>query len=79
MTEMEQEPESPAEPRSWLAAAREEIAAHPMAYFVLLLFVIAGPVVTAYLFPQAPRGAGLLGGVAFGVYAALCAMPGRFL
>lgn len=79
MTEMERDPESPEEPRSWLASARAEVAEHPMAYLVLLVFVIAGPVVTTILFPEAPRGAGLVGGIALGIYAALCAMPGRFL
>jgi len=65
--------------RSWPAAIAEELREHPMAYVVMALFVIAGPVVTQVLFPDAPRGVGLFGGVAFGVYAALCAMPGRFL
>jgi len=65
--------------RSWPTAIAEELREHPMAYLVMLLFVVAGPVVTTVLFPDAPRGAGLFGGIAFGVYAALCAMPGRYL
>lgn len=64
--------------RSWTQAAVHEVREHPMAYFVLLLFVIAGPIVTRFLFPEAPRGAGLFGGIAFGIYACLCAMPQRF-
>jgi hypothetical protein len=68
--------ESPA--RGWLAALSQEIREHAMPYAVLLLFVVAGPIVTHHLFPEAPRGVGLFGGVAFGAYAALCAMPGRF-
>jgi len=66
-------------PCSWLAAVAAELREHPMAYAVLALFVVAGPVVTYVLFPDAPRGVGLFGGIALGAYAALCAMPGRFL
>ena len=76
--EPEIDPEETAQ-RPWHRRVREEVVAHPMAYLVMLAFVIAGPIVTSVLFPEAPRGAGLLGGVAFGAYAALCAMPGRFL
>jgi len=65
--------------RSWPAAIAEELREHPMAYLVMLAFMIAGPVVTHVLFPGAPRGVGLIGGIAFGVYAALCAMPQRYL
>lgn len=65
--------------RSWAQTVVREVRDHPMAYFVLLLFVIAGPIVTAILFPDAPRGVGVFGGMAFGIYACLCAMPQRFL
>lgn len=76
----EESNELPAEASpGWLAAGWNEVREHPMAYFVLLLFVVAGPVVTHVLFPDAPRGAGLFGGIAFGVYACLCAMPQRFV
>lgn len=63
---------------SWPAAAVREVREHPFAYFVLLLFVIAGPIVTRSLFPEAPAGLGLFGGIALGIYACLCAMPQRF-
>ena len=45
----------------------------------MLAFVVAGPVVTRWLFPEAPLGVGILGGAAFGAYAALCAVPGKFM
>jgi hypothetical protein len=64
---------------SWLAAIAQELRSHAVPYAVLLAFVVAGPIVTHWVFPEAPRGAGLFGGIAFGAYAALCAMPGRFL
>jgi len=50
-----------------------------MGYGVLLVFVVAGPLVTSWLFPEAPLGVGILGGAAFGAYAALCAVPGKFI
>jgi len=65
--------------RTWSQAIATELREHPMAYAVLLAFAVAGPVVSHVLFPGAPRGVGIFGGVAFGVYAALCAMPQRFL
>jgi len=73
------EPREEKAPLSWPRAIAAEVRAHRGAYAVLLLFVVAGPLVTELLFPGAPRGVGLVGGVAFGAYAALCAMPGRFL
>ena len=74
-----EDPQEDGAPRSWPRAIAAEIRQHRGAYVVLLLFVVAGPVVTALVFPGAPRGVGLVGGIAFGAYAALCAMPGRFL
>ena len=65
--------------RSWPAAIAGELREHAVPYAVLLAFMIAGPVVTHFIFPGAPRGAGLFGGMAFGAYAAISAMPGRFL
>lgn len=80
---MSDEPESNVTPIeaarvSWPAAAAREVREHPFAYFVLLLFVLTGPIVTHFLFPDAPTGVGVFGGVAFGIYACLCAMPQRF-
>lgn len=65
--------------RTWRRAVRTEIRSRPMAYGVLAAFVIAGPVVTRLLFPEAPLGVGIVGGLAFGAYAALCAVPQKFL
>lgn len=80
MTENDESP-APAEgpARSWRAAIAAEVRDRPFVYVVFGAFVVAGPVVVHVLFPEAPRGVGLVGGVAFGAYAALCAMPGRFL
>ena len=51
----------------------------PIAYTVLAPFVLAGPVVASLLFPEAPTVAAIIGGLAFGGHAALCAVPGKFL
>lgn len=58
---------------------KEEVTSRPFAYFVLAVFLVAGPVVTHFLFPEAPTGVGVVGGLAFGVYAALCAVPQKFI
>jgi hypothetical protein len=61
------------------ATAVREVREHPAGYAVLVAFAIAGPFVTHFLFPDAPSGLGLIGGVVFGMYAALCAVPGEFM
>lgn len=63
----------------WKAALARELRAHPFGYVVLLLFVLAGPIGAALLFPQAPNGVAIVGGLAFGIYAALCAVPQKFI
>ena len=64
---------------TWLARALNEVRSRPKPYALLAAFVIAGPVATSYLFPEAPLGVQLVGGTAFGVYAGLCAVPQKFL
>ncbi len=58
---------------------RKELRERPLAWGVMAGFTIAGPVVTRFMFPEAPISIGIAGGLAFGIYAALCAVPGRFL
>jgi hypothetical protein len=65
-------------PGSRLRAVAREMRDHPMAYGVLAVFLVAGPFVASLLFPEAPLGVSLLGGLIFGGYAALCALPGKF-
>lgn len=65
--------------RGWKAALARELRARPFGYVVLLLFVLAGPIGAAFLFPQAPVGVAIFGGLAFGIYAALCAVPQKFM
>jgi hypothetical protein len=62
-----------------LATMLREVREHPLGYAVLVAFALAGPFVTAHLFPGAPTGLGFVGGLVFGMYAALCAVPGEFM
>ena len=65
--------------RGWRERLVTEIREHPMAYVVLAGMVAAGPLVASALFPEAPTGVAIVGGLIFGVYAALCAVPQKFL
>jgi hypothetical protein len=55
-----------------------EVRAYPVGYGVLAVFLVAGPCVTHFMFPDAPTGAGFVGGLVFGAYATLCAVPEKF-
>jgi hypothetical protein len=57
----------------------KEVRTHPFGYSVLAVFLLAGPIAAPFLFPQAPPAAAVVGGLAFGVYAALSAVPQKFL
>lgn len=69
----------PSRTKSGIHTVGREIRRHPFAYFTLACFVVAGPFVTHFMFPEAPPLAGLVGGVLFGGYACLCAVPDQFL
>ena len=60
-------------------AVIDEVRDRPFAYGVLGAFLLAGPVVASLLFPEAPPAVGIVGGLALGAYAALCAVPQKFL
>lgn len=66
-------------PPSRLERLRRELRDHPFGYTVLALFVVAGPLLAPLIFPQAPPAVAVVGGLAFGAYAALCAVPQKFL
>lgn len=70
---------SPAPERSsWPSRIAGELRDHPFGYGVMAAFLVAGPVVARLLFPEAPPAVGIVGGLIFGGYAALCAVPGKF-
>jgi len=56
-----------------------ELRSYPIGYGVTLAFVLAGPFAARWAFPEAPLGVVVVGGMLLGVWAALCAVPGKFL
>ena len=70
----ESEERPPFKTRLWT-----EIRTHPFGYSVLGIFLVAGPLAAPFLFPQAPPAAAMVGGLAFGVYAAVSAVPQKFM
>ncbi|MGI9591529.1 MAG: hypothetical protein ACR2P8_09180 [Myxococcota bacterium] len=56
-----------------------EVRRHPYAYILTVVFAAAGAVLAPLLFPAATPWMGLAGGLALGVYAALCTVPNKFL
>jgi hypothetical protein len=71
-------PETPAR-RGLLGRLREELRRHAIGYAVVAAFTLIGPLLVYIIFPDASPLLGVLGGLAFGVYAALAAVPDRFL
>jgi len=56
-----------------------ELRRHPYAYLLTFVFAGVGAVVAPLLFPEATPAMGAVGGLVFGIYAALCAVPNKFL
>jgi hypothetical protein len=69
--------------RSGLARFKDglvaEVKSRPFAYIVLAFFLVGGPILATMIFPQAPPAAAVVGGLAFGIYAALCSVPQKFM
>lgn len=65
--------------RGRLRAFLAELRQRPIAYGVMAAFLVIGPIVARLLFPEAPIAVVIIGGFAFGAYAALCAVPQKFL
>jgi multidrug efflux pump subunit AcrB len=60
-------------------AAAHEFRSRPIGYGVLAVFTLGGPLVAHLIFPEAPLGVGIVGGLALGAWAALSAVPDQFL
>lgn len=65
--------------KSRLQRILAELRGHPLAYGVMAAFVVLGPVLAHLIFPEAPLAVAIAGGLAFGIWAALCAVPGEFI
>lgn len=57
----------------------DELRRHRLGYLVVGGFAAAGSFASAILFPEASLGMSVFGGVLFGSYAGLCAVPEKFL
>ncbi|MCL4686331.1 hypothetical protein KJ059_16455 [Myxococcota bacterium] len=71
-------PAPPSGLRRAYASVARELREHMFAYGVVAVFLAAGPLAVAMIFPEASPLLGLVGGLVFGVYAALCAVPDKF-
>jgi hypothetical protein len=65
--------------RRWTRSLAEEVRSRPLGYGVLAAFTLGGPLIARMIFPEAPLGVLVLGGVMLGAYAALSAVPDLFL
>ena len=63
----------------WKAALVREVKSHPFGYGVLAVAVAAGPFLILMIFPEVSALQAVVGGIAFGVYLALCAVPQKFM
>ncbi len=77
--EVERDRESSRERSSLRERLVHEVRTHPFGYSVLAVFLVAGPYLATLIFPQAPPAAAAIGGLAFGIYAALCTVPQKFM
>jgi hypothetical protein len=55
-----------------------ELRSHRTAYLLMVAFAIAGMLFIPQLFPGVERAQGALGGLLFGAFGSMCAMPGQF-
>ncbi|MBW2713537.1 MAG: hypothetical protein JRC77_07275 [Deltaproteobacteria bacterium] len=65
--------------RSRLDKIGQEIKSHAAGYIVLAGFSLTGLAISHFVFPEMSIWIGVVGGLAFGVYAALFAVPDKFL
>ena len=56
-----------------------EVRSRLFGYTVLGLFLIGGPILAMLIFPEAPPAVTAVGGLVFGIYAALCSVPQKVL
>lgn len=70
---------TPSTRRSWSQALKHEVRTHPFGYGVLAVALVAGPILLRMIFPEVTVVQSIVGGLAFGVYLALCAVPQKFM
>ena len=67
------------EASSWKGALLREVRSHPFGYGVMGVGLVTGPFLIMMIFPQVTPLQAVVGGLAFGVYGALCAVPQKFM
>ena len=77
-SEHDEETGTPA-PQSWSQAILTEIRNRPFAYSVMAVALVLGPILIKMIFPEVTTLQAIVGGLAFGVYAALSAVPQKFM
>jgi hypothetical protein len=65
--------------RSWKQILSREVRSHPFGYGVLAVALVTGPILITMIFPEVTPLQAAVGGMAFGVYLALCAVPQKFM
>jgi hypothetical protein len=65
--------------KNWGQALIREVRGHPFGYGVLAVAVVVGPILISMIFPEVTMLQAIVGGLAFGVYVALCAVPQKFM
>jgi hypothetical protein len=63
----------------WKDALIAEVRSHPFGYGVLAVALLVGPFLITMIFPEVTPVQAVIGGIAFGVYGALCAVPQKFM
>lgn len=64
---------------SWKTVVVAEIRGRPFAYSVMAVGLVLGPVLIRMIFPEVSVLQTIVGGIAFGVYTALSAVPQKFM
>ena len=76
---MPEESENTTQPATFKEKLMHEIRTHPFGYAVVAVGLVAGPILAVMIFPEAPPAAAAVGGLCFGIYAAISSVPQKFL
>lgn len=76
---MTEKSDEQAEPKTFKEKLVHEVRTHPFGYSVVVVGLVAGPILAMMIFPEAPPAAAAVGGLCFGIYAAISSVPQKFL
>lgn len=66
-------------PKSFKEKLATEVKTHPFGYGVLAVGLVMGPILLKMIFPEVSTLQAVVGGLAFGVYITLSAVPQKFM